>query len=242
MISGPKHPVPLHLRLAATIKSGVTSAALHAQQITTLQSQSALYSNLVPGSWEAITLENGWSNVAGSVPAQVRLITTSTIQIIGNIQGGTVTDGTVIGTLTAGFYNATHSHNVSLTAVAGAESVNNAVTQGQLMDKGGSVNNLNVTLPVIQIPTSNHTINSTPFTLGPSGVQFQNANNNNPGTLQNNGNTTLNNDMLHNNQTTPINFNSGTLIIGTDGTLKISNLNSAVTQISFHENGIPLFT
>ena len=258
-----RQPVPLHARLASTISGHVKALALHTQQITTLQSQVSATAALVPGDWENITLANGWSNVAGQIPAQARLITSTTVQIIGNIHGGTTTDNTVIGTLTAGFFNTVRGHTFDAVAVTGAAAVpvSGALNDGTVA--GASLpttmiptadHSLSVSLPVTLIPTGNHTISSTPFTLGPSGTQFDNipGGTNATGSIgpssgvqfqnipggSSTGSTSLNNTGTQ----TPVNYNKPSITLGTDGSLKIANVNSAVTQLSFHEASLPLFT
>jgi hypothetical protein len=178
-----------HQVLPAMIKAATTKLALHTQQITTLQSQSAAAQALVPGDWEAITLEAGWSNVSGAIPAQARLLTTTTVQIIANIEGGTTSNGTVIGTLTAGFYNTVHSHTFSVTAVAGAAAVSNPVSRGSLSSTsvtagslsdgslttsvhttGASINNVGGTLNNNEVHT-NSSLGTAPGSYTPSYIQ-----------------------------------------------------------------------
>ena len=81
------------------------------QRINVLGSQ---VSSLAPGSWEDITLSGGWANTAGYIPAQARILQAGMSQIVGHIQGGTVSDGTVIGTLTSGYYNTVHAHTFTV--------------------------------------------------------------------------------------------------------------------------------
>jgi len=229
-------PTPIAARIAATIAGHARSLALHTQQIVTLQSQVAATSALVPGSWETITLASGWSNVAGQIPAQARLLTSTTVQIIGNIQGGATADNTLIGTLTGGFYNTVHSHSFGITAVTGAAAVSAAVSTGSLASKAGTID------AGTQIPATDHTfaLSGSSFAtgsvhMGPSsGNQF--SNNAGASTI------TLNNAALNPGQTTTVNYNKPTCTLGTDGTLRIFNVNSSVGQLSFHEAGLPLFT
>jgi hypothetical protein len=233
-----RFPVPMKDRFAALVSGHEKSLGLHTQQITQLQSQVAATSALVPGSWENITLQNGWSNVSGSIPAQARLLTSTTVQIIANIAGTVTADGTIIGTLTAGFFNTVHAHTFGITAVSGAAAVASAVSQGSLQtitgtaDVGGGTN----------IPATDHTFSlsgssfaSGSLKMGPSsGNQISNNVGGSPFTLAS-GN-------LNNNQSTNINYNRPACTLGTDGTLKLLNVNPNVTHISFHEAGLPLFT
>jgi hypothetical protein len=174
-------------------------------------------------------------NVAGHVPAQVRLITTTTVQLIGNIQSGTTANGTVIGTVPQGYFNTVHAHPIAASAVTGAQNVANAVTQGSLTSR--QVDQVSVTA-VGHIPVNAHTYSvagsSVTITAGSLGsndagdMSFSSQN--------------VTNGTLNNNQTTPINYNTPTILLGTDGTLTLSNVHSAVTQLSFHESHLPLFT
>jgi hypothetical protein len=44
-------------------------------------------------------LGGGWSNIGGFLPAQVRVLSSGVAQIVGNIQGGSISDGTTIGVI-----------------------------------------------------------------------------------------------------------------------------------------------
>lgn len=213
MTTFPKAP---HLVVPAMIKGAATTLKLHAQQIARLQTQGSALSTLKPGSWSLITLQAGWSNVAGAIPAQARLLTTTTVQVIGNIEGGTTANGTVIGQLESGYYNTVHQHTFSCVAVTGAQSVANPVEQ------------LTVTSPG-QIPVNYHA-----FPVVGDQIEIT------AGSLG--SNDTGDGDTAFSSQTTPINYNAASLTLSTSGTLTISNVHSAVTQLSFHESGLPLFT
>jgi hypothetical protein len=63
-------------------------------------------SKVSDGSWASMTLLNGWTNVGSAeVTAQYRLVPSppNTLQIVGEIVAGTITDGTVIANLNDGF-------------------------------------------------------------------------------------------------------------------------------------------
>ena len=281
-------PKPITDRLAATIKSAATTLRVHAQQIATLQTTTAA---IVPGDWEDITLEAGWSNLAGFIPAQVRILQNGMSQVVGHITGGTVANGTVIGTLTAGYFNPVHAHAFTCNAITGAAAVahpgalsdtTGLVTEGDTMiptgdhTLPGSVTASNTSIPTADhdfgngntnIPTANHVISSTPFTLGPSGVQFVNAADWSftlgPSGVQfdnavngaaiaaqlgptsgiqfqnavNGAATDLNNGAT----ATNVNMNTPTITLDTSGQLTINNVDLNVTQISFSEL-IPLVT
>lgn len=209
-------PKPPHLVVPAMIKSATTTLAKHTQQIVTLQTKASAASTLLPGAWDAITPLAGWSNVSGAVPFQARLLTTTTVQLIANLEGGTTANGTVIGQLASGFYNTVHSHTFSVTAVAGAAAVANPVEQ------------LTVTSPG-QIPVNYHA-----FTVTGGQIEIH------AGDLG--SNDTGDGDTVFSAQTTAISYNGAACVLGTDGSLTIINVNSAVTQISFHESSLPLFT
>jgi hypothetical protein len=65
----------------------------------------ATHNQNVAGPWQALTLQNGWSNSGGAAVAQYRLLNTVTSEVIGRITSGTVTPGTTIFTLPSGYYN-----------------------------------------------------------------------------------------------------------------------------------------
>jgi hypothetical protein len=212
MTTFPKAP---HLVVPAMIRGAATTLKLHAQQIASLQTRAAATSTLIPGAWDTIEPLAGWSNVSGAIPFQARLLTTTTVQLIANLEGGTTANGTVIGQMASGFFNTVHSHTFSVTAVAGAASVANAVSQGTISTAQREL-----------IPTGTHVWTSFPVELGPGYVQFDN----------------FDSEITLESQTTPVNYNGPACTLSTSGTLTIYNLSSAVTQISFHEASLPLFT
>lgn len=58
------------------------------------------------GNWTPMTLLNGWTNSGGvQVPAQYRLVSSppNSLQIVGDIAAGTITDGTIITNLPDGY-------------------------------------------------------------------------------------------------------------------------------------------
>jgi hypothetical protein len=103
------------------------------QRLNTLGSQ---VSALTPGDWELLTLQNGWSNLGGYIPAQVRILQNGMSQLVGHIAGGTVSNGTTIGTLTSGFYNSTHAHSFTANVLAGASAVSVSGTVSGSVDTG----------------------------------------------------------------------------------------------------------
>jgi len=204
-------PKSLQSKLASTIKTATTTLALHTQQITTLQSVTNQTTTQLPGPWSLITLQGGWSNVSGAIAAQWRGASTTTTEIIGNIRGGTTSDGTVIGYIPSGFFNTVYVHWIGAVAVAGASSVtiSGSVTDG-FVSEGELIN-------------------------GTSSVSGSTA--------------TLNDLYLHATQalnntatTSTVNYNRPCIKVGTDGSLTLYNVNSHVTQLSFHDPSLPLFT
>lgn len=215
-----RQPVPLHQQLAATIKQHIKTIGLHTQQIVTLQSQAAAAASLQPGAWENITLAGGWSNVAGYVPAQVRILQSGMTQIIGHIQGGTPSG--VIGTLTKGFYNTVHAHAFTVNVLAGAAAVSVQGSISGQTDTNGLSN-----------------ANTSGLSASASG---SGAHQHGPGTY-----TVTDPGHVHTNSggtfipATSINYNTATLTLDTSGNLTLTNCSSSATQISFSEL-LPLFT
>jgi hypothetical protein len=236
------------------LKEHITALKLHTQQITTLQSQAAASQALVPGDWEAILLTGGWSNLAGYIPAQARIMQAGMTQIVGHITGGTVTNGTVIGTLTSGYFNTVHAHTFSANAVTGAAAVshagavsNPAVTAGQLSDLDST-------------PNQAAGVNPTPESGSPGSSYSQSylsALAGNVNTLSGyvealagafnlgnslHGSGTVGSQALSAPATaTAVNMNSPTITLSTAGVLSIQNVDPSVTTLSFSEL-IPLIT
>src|SRR6185437_6225603 len=75
--------------------------------------------NIGPGAWQSLSLQAGWSNSGGMIPAQVRVVSTGVAQIVGHIQGGTPTDNTLIATLPTGTFSSSGSQVVPVTITAG---------------------------------------------------------------------------------------------------------------------------
>lgn len=250
-------PTSFAQQLPKSIKGAFDAVKLHAQQITTLQSQTAA---LVPGDWEDIALDAGWSPLGGYIPPQVRILQNGMSQLIGHVTGGSVGDGTVIGTLTAGFFNPVHAHTFTVNAVTGASAAAHA---GSLNNTAGAITASNVSvpsadhtfqaaLPTSNIPTSDHTftVTSGHITIGPSTQQFQNIPSSSVASLgmgPSSGNQFSNNingaatNLTSGATATPVNMNSPTITLDTSGNLTISNVNGNVTTLSFSEL-IPLVT
>ena len=198
----------------------------------------------------SISLSAGWSNTSGSIAAQYRTTADGDLEIIGNIQGGTVTDNTTIGTVPT---LPAHAHVIPVTAVAGG-TANATVTTGSTASTVGALQSTNATLNNLhgsvdsgtQIPTGNFTITSgsLPFLFGPGGQTFSNNAGASNITL-NSGAVTITNGNVNvpsttvGAQTASVNYNSPCIKIDTSGNLKVLNISAGVTQISFHHT-IPL--
>lgn len=216
-------PGQLANRAAKTIADTRRLVQTAHQRLNTIGSQ---VSALQPGSWQALTLGNGWSNVSGYIPAQVRIQQNGVALIVGHIQGGTTTNGTVIAVLGAGFYNAVHAHSFTANVLAGASAVSVSGTISGDTDQNGLTDGT---------------------TGGNSGIVVAgNAGNNThqhfPGTYAVN-----NAQHVHTNVSggqvpaTPVNYNTVILSLDTSGNLTIQNCSSAATQLSFNET-LPLLT
>jgi hypothetical protein len=232
-------------RLAQMIKGAANTVRLHAQQIVTLQSG---YASLAPGSWESLTLVAGWSNLSGYIPAQVRIQQAGLAYIVGHIAGGTTSNGTVIATLDAGFFNPVHSHSFTANVMAGAASVNVSVS-GDADSSGLDNPNVSGFSDTAHLPdgttegnsasasgSGSHSHGAGSYTLT-NGAHWHGA-----GSLD--GSLAVaNSNHQHGTSsiTTPINYNTVTLTINTSGQLIVTNCNSSATQLSFAEH-LPLVT
>lgn len=238
-------PPPLHMRLASIIQGHVTSLKLHTQQITTLQSQAAATTALVPGDWESVILTGGWSNLAGYIPAQARIMQAGMTQLVGHITGGTVTNGTVIGTLTAGYFNTVHAHTFSANAVTGAATAAHAgalgSTAGTLSDLAASPSVAGGTVNVDAGGTSSFTSAWAAAVAADlnaiAAFASELSTNVNAGTVLHSNVTALTSGAT----ATAVNMNSPTITLSTAGVLTIQNVDPNVTTLSFSEL-IPLIT
>ena len=177
-------------------------------------------SDLTPGDWELITLENGWSNVSGYIPAQVRILQDGMSQVVGHIEGGdTPGSGQVwIGTLTGGYYNTVHAHVFTCNAVTGA------ATSAQ----GGTLVQDQVTPAYLPTVTWTGTVSGTTCEVTGGGFDLYDSGDNYQA-------------LYSQDCTTPVNKNSPTIYLDTSGNLWIQNVDSNVTQLSFNET-LPLVT
>jgi hypothetical protein len=245
-------PARLDVRAAQMLAQTKKLVQTAHQRLNTIGSQ---VSALQPGDWTPLTLENGWSNLSGYIPAQVRIMQNGLAQITGHISGGTVSSAILIATLPGGYFNPVHAHQFTANVLAGAASVSSAVSQGSLQDGSvtqGSLQDGTVSLGSIPaIPTGNRTYTGTvsgstcSITLGPGNSQqigpdslasTQSLNN----TSLNSGQS-LNSTSLNSGQSTDINYNTAVLELSITGELTLLNANGAATQLSFTQL-LPLVT
>ncbi len=245
-----RFPNQLQNRAAATIAATARLVNTAHQRLNTQGSQ---ISALTPGSWELLTLEAGWSNVSGYIPAQVRILQAGQAQIVGHIQGGTTTDPTVIAVLGAGYYNAVHAHSFTANVLAGAGSV---AAAGTLASGSNPAATDNASLP-------NGTISGSSDTDGLSNgdINGTSASASGPGSHSHGGGSYAVTSGQHSHgpgsyavtngqhdhtlgtvtASTPVSYNSAMLTLDTSGNLTLHNCPAAATQLSFSES-LPLVT
>jgi hypothetical protein len=216
-------PTRLADRAAITIAQTARLVQTAHQRLNTLGSQVA---SLTPGTWQSLTLQAGWSNIAGYIPAQVRILQNGMAQVVGHIQGGTTANATTIATLGTGFYNPNHAHSFTANVLAGASAVSvNGTISGQT-DQNGLTDGT---------------------TGGDSGIVVagnagSNVHQHFPGTYAVNNAQHVHTNLSGNQiPATPVNYNTVILSLDTSGNLTIQNCSSAATQLSFNET-LPLLT
>jgi hypothetical protein len=248
-------PDQLKNRAAQVIASTADLVKNAHQRINVLGSQ---VSSLAPGAWEDITLSAGWVNTAGYIPAQARILQAGMSQVVGHIQGGTVTDGTVIGTLTSGYYNPVHAHTFTVNSVTGAAASPQAgalsSTAGNLNSGAGTLSDLAADLNSGTATLTDLAGNLTSGTV--SGTAFGSLNVANTALTLHSGAVAVPTGVtLHSGAVavptaltltsgvtaTPVNRNSPTITLSTSGTLTIANVDPNVTQLSFTQL-LPLVT
>jgi hypothetical protein len=218
-----RFPTRLADRAAITIAQTARLVQTAHQRLNTIGSQVA---SLTPGSWQSLTLQNGWGNVSGYIPAQVRIQQYGVALIVGHIQNGTTTNGTTIATLGAGYFNPTHAHSFTANVLAGAAAVSVSGTISGDTDSNGLTDGT---------------------TGGQSGIVVAgNAGSNThehfPGTYDVNNAQHVHTNLSGNQiPATPVNYNTVILSLDTSGNLTIQNCSSAATQLSFSET-LPLAT
>ena len=127
-----KFPSRLQDRLAITVATTQRAVTSAHQRLNTIGSQ---VSALVPGDWQPVTLTASWVNLPGYVPAQIRIQQAGLALLTGHITGGTVTSGTIIGSVPAGYFNPTsqQAFTVNILTPAGAAAVLTMTVTGQLV-------------------------------------------------------------------------------------------------------------
>ncbi len=249
-----RFPNQLQNRAAATIAATAKLVNTAHQRLNTQGSQ---ISALTPGSWELLTLQNGWSNVAGYIPAQVRILQAGQAQIVGHVQGGTTTDPTVIATLGAGYYNTVHAHSFNANVLAGAGAVAAAGT-GTLASGVNPAATDNASLPNGTIAGLSDTDGLANGTIDGSSAAASG-----PGSHSHGGGSYAVTSGQHQHgpgsyavtngmhdhtlstvtaaTSTPVSYNSAMLTLDTSGNLTLHNCPAAATQLSFSES-LPLVT
>lgn len=248
-------PDKLRYRAAGMIAASADLVTAAHVRISALGSQVA---SLTAGDWELITLSAGWTNVAGYIPAQVRIVQAGTSQIVGHIEGGTVSDGTVIGTLTSGYYNTVHAHTFTVNSVTGAAASSQAGalsnTAGTLTSGAGTLTDLSGDLTsgagtltdlagnltsgsVSGSAFGSLNVANTALTLHSGAVSTPTALSLHSGDVSTPTALTLTSGVT----ATAVNKNSPTITLSTSGVLTIANVDPNVTQLSFTQL-LPLVT
>jgi hypothetical protein len=218
-------------RAAKTIAETARLVRNAHQRLNTMGSQVSQVSSqvaaLTPGAWEFLALQNGWTNVSGYIPAQVRILQGGMAQVIGHIQGGTTGNGTTIATLSTGYYNTVHAHAFTVNAVTGASA----------SAQSGAVSNGAVSTAVLPaIPATDRSFTVTGISGSTGTLDLG------PSSGQQIGNLNLNSQALNSTTTsTAVNMNTPTLTLSTSGALTIQNVDPNVTQLSFTQV-LPLVT
>lgn len=206
------------------------------QQITSLQNQ---INSIGPGNWVNIDLLNGWSNVAGFLPAQVRVLTPGAVQLAGTIQGGAAFPGFPVALISGGFFNTTSSQSVPFQVLAGAAS-DPAVISGSTDTSGlnnGTVNGLSGVEGL-----NDGTINGNSASASGAGAHIHGAGGYavTNGTHNHDSGSFAVADGNHSHTLSPLNVgafvdnNSPVMTLGTDGFLTLVNISPNATQISFN--------
>jgi hypothetical protein len=220
-------PAQLPVRAAKMIADAKRLAQNAHQRLNTLGSQ---LSALQPGDWQPLTLENGWSNMSGYIPAQVQIQQSGLALITGHITGGTVSSGILIATLPAGYYNTAHAHQFTGNVLSGAAAVENAVSTGSFSD--GSLSGS------ILVPSGTNNCTGTvsgstcEIVFGPGGYQFSPS-------LEDDSASYVGQDISD--QTTSINYNTPVFELSVSGELTLNNASSAAVSVSFTQL-LPLVT
>jgi hypothetical protein len=200
--------------------------------------------NMTPGAWTSITLQNGWTNYSGFINAQYRLLNNGTeVEVIGNITAPTGgISVSQVAQLPLSCYPV-NQHWFPFTVVDGLDSVPivgttdlgfveyDTISQGILPSSAG-----------YNIPINNKTLSGPPYVLGPSGTQFFNFDQNSDIVDSTTGGQQylVNTAILPQNSYVNVDYNSALFIYTTTGELLLSNYYAGYEDhISFHET-IPL--
>jgi hypothetical protein len=220
-------PSQISVRAAQTIAQTSRLVKNAHQRLNNLGSA---LSALQPGDWQALTLVNGWENMSGYIPAQVRIMQSGLALITGHISGGTVSAGVLIATLPSGYFNTTHAHQFTGNVLSGAAAVENAVSTGSF-DNGSLVGS-------ILVPSGTNNVTGTvsgstcTIVFGPGGTQFSPS-------LEDDSAAYAGQDISS--QSTNINYNTVVLELTTAGELLLNNAASAASELSFTQQ-LPLVT
>lgn len=195
--------------------------------------------NIGPGSWQALSLTNGWQNSPGYQPAQARLLMQGVVQITGTVDSGLALESAQIAQVPANYYNTSSALVIPLIMMAGAElDTSSGTALGDTDTAGladGTVNGLSG-----QDGLSDGTINGT------SGSAGSGTHSHGPGSF-----SVANGQHRHdsgsfavangNHQHTlsgadisvSANNNSPMLVLSTSGNLQMYNVSPNATQLSF---------
>lgn len=234
-------PDALYKRLQNTVAQCKRRADSAHQRLNTMGSQ---VNSLQPGDWNLLELNSGWSSTSGFIPAQSRLHQQGVTWLVGHIEGGEVADGTVIGALSPGYFNATHSHSFTANVVAGANAVPVAGTlAGDSDETGLSDGTINGTSDTTGLPdgTVGGTSAATTATTGVSHTHGGGSFAIGDGQHAHSGGSfaVTNGQHAHGSSalaaTTHVNYNTALLTIDPSGNVTLSNCPAAASQISFSE-------
>jgi hypothetical protein len=242
-------PNKLGNRAAATIARSARLVQAAHQRLNTQGSQIA---SLTPGSWQALTLEAGWTNVAGYIPAQVRIQQSGVALLVGHIQGGAVANGTLIATLSAGYYNAVHAHSFTANVLAGAAAVSVSGSVSGTSDTAGLTDGtINGSTDTAGLPdgtiggTSASAAGPGSHTHGDGSYAVSNGMHSHAGNSGGGSLAVANGDHGHTSSAlvpaVPVNYNTVILTVATNGEVTLSNCSASATQLSFNEQ-LPLVT
>lgn len=109
---------------------------------------------IVQESWHSLTPKNSWTNLSGYTPFQYRAIGSppKSVQVVGNLVPGTITAGTVLGTLPTGYLPTKQQYDCAYTDVTSASAGVHIDTSGNLkvfgVSSGATVLGINSIFPL----------------------------------------------------------------------------------------------